>query len=61
MEGSGSKTAASLRTFFVLVVFVETLESIVAFLGILERWMPKYRTNRTKSLGPFGHSRAIAS
>ena len=28
-----AKTAASLRTFFVLVIFVETLESLVAFSG----------------------------
>jgi autotransporter-associated beta strand protein len=44
MEGSGSKTAAHLRTFFVLVMCVEILESLVAFLGILGRWMSKYRT-----------------
>ena len=52
VEAKLLQTAASLRTFFVLVVFVETLESIVAFLGILERWMPKYRP---KSLVPCGY------
>jgi hypothetical protein len=58
VEAKLLQTAASLRTFFVLVMFAETLESLVAFLGILERWMPKYRP---KSLVSCGYSRAIAS
>jgi hypothetical protein len=41
------QNAAFLRTFAVLVMSTETLESLVAFLGIFERWMPK-------SLIPYG-------
>ncbi len=33
VEGSGSKTAASLRTVFVLVISARALKSLVPFLG----------------------------
>jgi hypothetical protein len=41
LEGSESKTAASLRTFFLLVISAEALKSLVPFLGIFELGMPK--------------------
>jgi hypothetical protein len=36
VEGSGNKTAASLRTFVVLAVSARALKSLVPFLGIPE-------------------------
>jgi hypothetical protein len=52
VEAKVLQTAASLRTVFVLVVFSEALESLVEFLSILERWIPKYRP---KFLVPCGY------
>jgi hypothetical protein len=49
VEAKLLQAAASLHTFFTLVMFAETLVTLSGFLGILERWMPKYRP---KSLVP---------
>ena len=41
MEGKLLQTAASPRTFFVLVISARALKSFVPFLGIFELGMPK--------------------
>ena len=43
VEAKLLQTAASLRTFFVLVISAETLKSLIAFVGFFERRMPEYQ------------------
>ena len=53
MEAKLLQTAASLRTFFVLVMSAEALESLVAFLGYSRARDAKISTKISRSMRVF--------